>query len=47
MFDFSADVLDEVIDDDFRNYILNENIDFIVTYRNSVASIVTHSIMQE
>lgn len=43
MFDFSADVPDEVIDDDFRNYILNENIDFIVTYRDSVASVVTHS----
>lgn len=43
MFDFSADVPDEVIDEDFRNYILNENIDYIVTYRDSVASIVTHS----
>lgn len=43
MFDFSADVPDEVIDDDFRDYILNENIDFIVTYRDSVASVVTHS----
>ena len=43
MFDYSDDVPDEVLDDDFRNYILNENIDFIVTYRDSVASIVTHS----
>lgn len=43
MFDYNADVPDEVVDDDFRNYILNENIDFIVTYRDSVASIVTHS----
>lgn len=43
MFDYSADVPDEVLDDDFRNYILNEKIDFIVTYRDSVASIVTHS----
>ena len=43
MFDFSADGPDEVIDDDVRNYILNEKIDCIVTYRDSVASIVTHS----
>lgn len=43
MFNYSADVPDEVIDDDFRNYIFNEKIDFIVTYRDSVASIVTHS----
>lgn len=43
MFNFSADEPDEVIDDDLRNYILNENIDYIVTYRDSVASIVTHS----
>ncbi len=43
MFDFSADIPDEVIDDETRNYILNENIDYIVTYRDSVASIVTHS----
>lgn len=43
MFDFSADVPDEFVDNDLRNYILNENIDFIVTYRDSVASIVTHS----
>lgn len=43
MFDFSADVPDEIVDDNLRNYILNERIDFIVTYRDSVASIVTHS----
>lgn len=43
MLDFSADVPDDLIDDDFRNYILNEKIDFIVTYRDSVASVVTHS----
>lgn len=42
-FDYSADVPDEFVDDDLRNYILTENIDFIVTYRDSVASIVTHS----
>ena len=43
MFDYSADVPDDVIDDDFRSYVLNENIDFIVTYRDTVASVVTHS----
>lgn len=43
MFDYSADVPDEVIDDDLRNYMLNETIDFIVTYRDSVASVVTHT----
>ena len=43
MFDFSTDVPDEAVDDNFRNYILNEKIDYIVTYRDSVASIVTHS----
>ena len=43
MFDYSADVPDEEIKDDFRNYILNETIDYIVTYRDSVASIVTHN----
>lgn len=43
MFDYSANVIDEVIDDEFRNYILNEYIDYIVTYRDSVASIVTHN----
>lgn len=43
MFDFSKEVPDQVIDDDFRNYILNEKIDYIVTHRDSVACIVTHS----
>lgn len=43
MFDYSADVPDEVIDDYFRNYILNETIDRIVTYRDSVAAIVTRN----
>lgn len=47
MFDFSAKVPDEVVDDDTRNDILNENIDYIVTYRDSVASIVTHSDGQD
>lgn len=43
MFDFSANIPDEIIDDNFRSYVLNEKIDYIVTYRDSVASIVTHS----
>lgn len=43
MFDYSANVPDEVIDEDFRNYILNETIDYIVTYRDSVATIATHT----
>lgn len=43
MFDYSADVPDEEITDNIRNYILNEKIDYVVTYRDSVASIVTHN----
>ena len=43
MFDFSADIPDEVIDDNIRDNVLNEKIDYIVTYRDSVASIVTHT----
>lgn len=47
MFDFSAKVPDEVVDDETRNNILNEKIDYIVTYRDSVASVVTHSDGQD
>lgn len=43
MFDYSADVPDKTVDDTYRNHVLNENIDFIVSYRDSVASIVTHN----
>lgn len=43
MFDYSADVPDEVVDDRLRDYILGERIDYIVTYRDSVASVVTHN----
>lgn len=43
MFDFSANIPDQVVDENFRNYVLNEKIDYIVTYRDSVASVVTHS----
>ncbi len=42
-FSFDTDAPDEEIDDEQLSYILNENIDFIVTYRDSVASIITHS----
>ena len=43
MFDYSADVPDEFIDDDFRNYVLNETIDYVVSYRDSVATVVTNT----
>lgn len=43
MFDYSADVPDEFIDDDFRNYVLNETINYVVSYRDSVATVVTHT----
>lgn len=43
MFDYTADVPDEEITDDFRHFILNERIDYVVTYRDSVASVVTHN----
>lgn len=34
---------DETVDDDFRNYVLNGTIDAIVSYRDSVAALVTHT----
>ena len=34
---------DETVDDDFRNYVLNETIDVIVSYRDSVAALVSHT----
>ncbi len=34
---------DEDISDEFHSYVLNEHIDYIVTYRDSVASIITHN----
>lgn len=42
-FSFDKTAPDKVVDDDFRSYVLNENIDYIITYRDSVAAIVTHS----
>lgn len=43
MFDYSGEEPDEIVDETLRNYILNERIDYIVTYRDSVASVVTHN----
>ena len=35
---------DEIVDEDFlRNYVLNETIDAIVSFRDSVAALVTHT----
>ncbi|MDE7410985.1 MAG: hypothetical protein K2M94_03000 [Paramuribaculum sp.] len=34
---------DEAVDDDLRSYVLNEQIDDIIIYRDSVATIVTHT----
>lgn len=42
-FNFDKNAPDEDIDDDFRSYILNEHIDLIVTYRDSVAAVITHN----
>ena len=42
-FDFDKNAPDEDIDDDFCSYILNEHIDLIVTYRDSVAAVITHN----
>lgn len=43
MFNYNEDVPDDIVDDALRNAVLNETIDYIVTYRDSVASIVTHT----
>lgn len=42
-FAFDKNAPDECISDDFRSYILNEHIDYIVTFRDSVASVITHN----
>ena len=42
-FSFNADAPDEDVDDKFRPYVLNEQIDCIVTYRDSVATVITHA----
>lgn len=40
---FSFPQNDVDVDENFRSYVLNENIDAIITYRDSVAAIVTHN----
>ncbi len=40
---YDENASDNVVDDHLRSYVLNEYIDYIVTYRDSVAVIVTHS----
>lgn len=40
---YDANATDEVVDDDFRSYVVNEQIDCIITYRDSVGCIVTHN----
>lgn len=42
-FIFDADAPDETIDDDLRNYVLNEYVDAIIIYRDSVAGVITHT----
>lgn len=42
-FSFDPAEQDEIVDDQFRNYILNETIDRIITYRDSVGAIITHT----
>lgn len=42
-FSFNAEAPDEDVDDKFRSYVLNEQIDRIVTYRDSVATVITHT----
>ncbi len=40
---YDSNAKDDVVDDELRSYILNEQIDCIVTYRDSVGCIVTHT----
>lgn len=42
-FFFDTNAPDEDVDDELRSYVLDEQIDYIVTYRDSVASIITHT----
>lgn len=42
-FSFDEDAPDEDVDDELRSYVENEHIDCIVTYRDSVACIITHT----
>lgn len=40
---YNENTSDEVVDDALRSYVLNEQIDFVVTYRDSVGCVVTHT----
>lgn len=40
---YNPNAEDDVVDEDLRSYVLNEHIDYIVTYRDSVGCIVTHT----
>ncbi len=40
---YNSDPKDETVDEAMRSYVLDEQIDFIVTYRDSVGCVVTHS----
>ncbi len=42
-FAMDADAPDEDVSDEYLSYIMNEHIDYVVTYRDSVASVVTHN----
>lgn len=42
-FHYDPNASDETVDEDFRNYVLNETIDAIVSYGDSVAALVTHT----
>lgn len=40
---YNENIPDEEVDEALRSYVLNEQIDFIVTYRDSVGCVVTHT----
>jgi hypothetical protein len=42
-FSYDTDAPDEDVDDQLWSYVMDEFIDYIVTYRDSVATIVTHT----
>ena len=42
-FAFDRTAPDEAVDDDYRAYVMNEWVDRVVTYRDSVGAVVTHN----
>ncbi len=42
-FSQDANAPDKEVSDDYLSYILNENIDYIITYRDTVGCIITHN----